>query len=830
VLKRALSVLLMLGLISGLVSAPAQAVVTGNIACSGGGYFLVEFKDNEYLVSPKSGAALTDANKCRGTAVVPDGVTKIDEQAFNGEDLMTNISLPDSLTTISGNGLAWTGLSSINLPPNLVSLKQGAFAFNKYLTSLVIPPKVSTIETFIVFGSSGLCDVYFLGNTAPTTANGAFARSCETPAFISGGTTGVGPPKAYVPVGAGATYPPIDSDFGGLTIKNGGSILLFDANGADSGTLPATQTLAVNTSIQIPSNPTNGTLVRAGFRFIGWCTGKQDDGSGQCFTAGDPFLVPNGSTVLYANWQGKPKVIYEANGATGGSVPVDASSPYEENSTVTVLPNNIGASALTRTGYTFGGWATTPDGTGTVRQAGATFNIGTDNAKLYAKWNASSFGLIYDRNWGSGTGTGNGMGPTPYSYGSTVTVADKPANLTKTGYDFAGWNTKADGTGSDRAVGSTFTMGAENTWLYAKWNVKAYGVYYTGNGSTSGYGMGPNPHSYGSSVTVRENENNFGRTGYDFAGWNTRADGTGTDRAPGSSFSMAAEDLELFAKWTVKSFNITYDGNDHTGGSAPVDDLSPRNFGTSVPILGPGSLEKSGYRFIGWSTIADGTGMPYSPESTFTLEDADVVLFAQWSNVGEVNYDANGATKGSVPSDNGFTFGSTVTVSTNSGALARPGYTFVDWNTEADGSGSSYAATGLITFEMPEDDVILYAQWRAIPAPNKPATKPSATAVVGIDFRFQTGSSEISSSTKKAIKKAVAKGGTNAKYVITAGVGDIVGVPTKFEKKLAKNRAKAVTSVLVKFGAKKKNVKVIFRVYRPGQTPKTKIIAKLLTS
>jgi len=49
-----------------------------------------------------------------------------------------------------------------------------------------------------------------------------------------------------------------------------------------------------------------------------------------------------------------------------------------------------------------------------------------------------------------------------------VTVLDK-GDLVKTGYTFTGWNTAADGSGTDHAVGSTFTMGAADVTLYAKW-------------------------------------------------------------------------------------------------------------------------------------------------------------------------------------------------------------------------------------------------------------------------------------------------------------------------------------------------------------------------
>lgn len=794
------------------MSSPAQAVPDGNIACSGGGYFRVV--DNKLIA--KETAENTTPNKCQGTAVVPEGVTEIGAYGLADEEFMTNVSLPNSLTKIGGNGLAGTKLTSINLPPNLLVLEQGALQYNGYLTTLVIPPLVSQIGLFMVFGAYGLCNVYFLGSNAPTVDSGTFAQICQPTPWAPGGPVGNGSPKAWVPQGA-TSYPPIGSDFGGLTVQNGGAIILFDANGADSGNIPATQSVSPNSSIQVPDSTGVGALVRANYRFIGWCTTKIDDGSGQCFTPGNSFVAPEGTTILYANWQGKPTVTYYGNDATGGNVPVDSSSPYEDNSIVTVIGNT---GSLTRTGYTFGGWASAADGTGLL---GATFNIGTSNAKLYAKWNADSYGLIYDRNWGSGSGTGNGTGPTPYVYDSTVTVADKPAGLTKTGYDFAGWNTKADGTGDDLLVGSTFTMGAENTTLYAKWSVRQYGVFYSGNGNTSGYGMGPNAHDFGSSVTVRDNENALAKTGYDFAGWNTKADGTGGSRPVGSTFTIGSENLELFAQWNPKSFYVSYDGNGSTDGTVPVDVLSPRNYGASVPVLSAGSLVKAGYRFIGWSTVSDGTGVPYLPAASFTLGDADVVLFAQWSNVAQVDYYTNGATKGTVPPDYEFTFGSTVTVSTNSGGLAKPGYKFVGWNTKADGSGTSYGATGSITFVMPEDEVSLYAMWKVVPAPNKPVVEAAAAPVVTFMLRFQYGSSALSLKDKNAIKKLVKDQGKDSNFSITGSAGAVLGVPSFLVRALATKRAGVIKAYLATLGVKKSNISVNVKVTRIREISKTEI-------
>jgi len=62
----------------------------------------------------------------------------------------------------------------------------------------------------------------------------------------------------------------------------------------------------------------------------------------------------------------------------------------------------------------------------------------------------------------------------PYESGATVTVLGNTGDLIRinaggTSYRFTGWNTKADGSGTDQAEGSTFTMGASNVILYAQW-------------------------------------------------------------------------------------------------------------------------------------------------------------------------------------------------------------------------------------------------------------------------------------------------------------------------------------------------------------------------
>ena len=153
-------------------------------------------------------------------------------------------------------------------------------------------------------------------------------------------------------------------------------------------------------------------------------------------------------------------VIYNGNGSTGGAVPTD-SNEYDSGDEVTVLGNT---GSLVKTGYTFGGWNTNADGTGTNYLADETFEI-TATTTLYAKWVPNKHTLTYSINGG----TGEISAPTQYDYNEQVTLASSEG-LSREGYVFGGWNTSADGTGENHAAGSKYTIKGDVT-LYAKWNV-----------------------------------------------------------------------------------------------------------------------------------------------------------------------------------------------------------------------------------------------------------------------------------------------------------------------------------------------------------------------
>ena len=101
---------------------------------------------------------------------------------------------------------------------------------------------------------------------------------------------------------------------------------------------------------------------------------------------------------------------------------------------------------------------------------------------------AISVKVVYD---GNGATSGTVPAAKEFASGAVVTVAGNTGGLVKAGNDFSGWNTKADGSGTSRAAGSTFTAGTSNVTLYAKWTPgplllaldSAGNVFSSGNGA-----------------------------------------------------------------------------------------------------------------------------------------------------------------------------------------------------------------------------------------------------------------------------------------------------------------------------------------------------------
>lgn len=221
----------------------------------------------------------------------------------------------------------------------------------------------------------------------------------------------------------------------------------YDPNTSDSGTAPGATTAAGSQTIL----GNTGTLAKAGFTFGGWNTAA--NGSGATYAPGSS-IIPIGAVTLYALWLPNYTVTYDGNTSTGGAVPGATTAAGAQ----TILGNT---GTLTKAGFAFAGWNTAANGSGTSYAAGSSITP-TGNITLFAVW-TPAFTLTYDPNTAP-----TGAVPASTSGTGSVAVAPSAGTLSKPGFNFAGWNTAADGSGVTYQPGAALNL-TSNVTLYAMW-------------------------------------------------------------------------------------------------------------------------------------------------------------------------------------------------------------------------------------------------------------------------------------------------------------------------------------------------------------------------
>ena len=465
----------------------------------------------------------------------------------------------------------------------------------------------------------------------------------------------------------------------------------YSPNGGTGGTTDADITSGTQYTVK---SDTDVGVTRTGFTFASWNTAA--NGSGTTYQAGNDLTV-TGDVTLYAQWTPLPtfSVTYSPNGGTGGTTDADITSGTQ----YTVKSDT--EAGVTRTGFTFTGWNTQSDGSGTSYQAGNDLTV-TADVTLYAQWTPlPTFSVTYSPNGGTG-----GTTDADITSGTQYTVkSDTDVGVTRTGFTFASWNTAANGSGTTYQAGNDLTVTGDVT-LYAQWTpLPTFSVTYSPNGGTGG--TTDADITSGTQYTVKSDTDvGVTRTGYTFASWNTAANGSGTTYQAGNNLTVTA-DVTLYAQWTpLPTFSVTYNPNGGTGGTTDADITSGTQY--TVKSDTDVGVTRTGFTFAGWNTEAGGGGTSYQAGSDLTVT-GDVTLYAQWTPLPtfSVTYNPNGGTGGTT--DGGITSGTQYTIKTEAEAsVSRPGSTFNNWNTEAGGGGTSYQPGSSTTITS---DLTLFAQW-----------------------------------------------------------------------------------------------------------------------
>ena len=398
--------------------------------------------------------------------------------------------------------------------------------------------------------------------------------------------------------------------------------ITFDTAG---GSTVASITQDYGTAITAPADP-----IREGYTFIGWDTEI-------------PTTMPAENMTITAQWEiNRYTITFDT---AGGSEIAPITQDYGTAITAPADP--------TREGYTFIGWDKAIPST-----------MPAENMIITAKWKVNQYTITFDSNGGSE------IAPITQDYGTAITA---PANPTREGYTFIGW---------DKAIPAT--MPAENMTITAKWKVNQYTITFDSNGGSE---IAPITQDYGTVIAAPANPT---REGYTFIGW---------DKAIPST--MPAEKMIITAKWAVNQYTITFD----TAGGSAVASIT-QDYGTA--ITAPADPTREGYTFIGWDKAIP-TTMPAE----------NMIITAKWRDIAVPTGEIKIAENGWKSFLNTITFGLffkdtqmvTVTAADNSGEAVKIEYLLSDKAlTESELAGMTFTAYSAPFSINPDNEYIIYVR------------------------------------------------------------------------------------------------------------------------
>ena len=604
------------------------------------------------------------------TVDLPDA-TEVGDDAFNGFGWLEKVSLPKAETIGMRAFYKCTRLTDVTLEA-VKTLKKDSFYYTNSLKRLTLPATLETIEN-IQFGRVGQGNkagtrVVMKGMTPPTVASGAFTGVSQTtistvtvPAgaldaylaqinaenssaglirkketmwnnlylreegsyaveYYSEYVTGV--KVAYVKAGEGVTAEKVASAtkagniFKGWNTKKNGTGEAFGEGSVPTDDITVYPVFAAACTIQVHQEDGTTTKLevekgqaigeklpaaptKEGYLFKGWNTSA--DGTGETVTS---------DTVITENMDLYP--IFEEDIPPVVEVRVIFDVDGQKSEVKVVKGEAIGSNLPAdpeKDGYTFKGWNTKADGTG---EAVTAETVVTDEMEVYAVFEQNPAPIEEVRVVFDVDGQKNEV---KVVKGEAI-GSNLPADPTKEGYTFKGWNTKADGTGKTVTAETVVTDEME---VYAVFEqnpapIEEVRVVFDVDGVKSEVKV-VKGEAIGSNLPVAP-----GKDGYSFKGWNTKADGTGEAV---TAETVVTDEMEVYAVFEqnpapIEEVKVVIDVD---GVKSEVKVIKGEAIGSNLPA----DPTKKGYTFKGWNTKADGTGETVTAD---TLVSDDLEVYA----------------------------------------------------------------------------------------------------------------------------------------------------------------------------------------------------------
>ncbi|WP_193258306.1 InlB B-repeat-containing protein, partial [Vibrio navarrensis] len=492
------------------------------------------------------------------------------------------------------------------------------------------------------------------------TAN--FARNEYTVTFIAGGAQfaqesvlhGDAATDPGVPIVTGYTFIDWDTDFSAVTsdltvtanlVINSYVVNFFD----HLGNLIATTSVNHGSAASAPSAPS-----RDGYTFSGWSADISSVSSPLDVTA--QYTI-NSYTVTFVDYDSSPLGSDTVEYLTAATAPADptrtgytfsgwdvafdsvtaditVTAQYSINSytvsfvdydssplgsdTVEYLTAATAPADPTRTGYTFSGWD-------------VSFDSVTENMTVTAQYTINSYTVSFVDYDNSPLGSDT----VEYLQGATA-----PADPTRTGYTFSGWDVAFDSV-------------TENITVTAQYSINSYTVSFVDYDSSP---LGSDTVEYLTAATAPADPT---RTGHTFSGWDV-------------AFDSVTADITVTAQYTINSYTVTFNDFDGTLlGSDTVEYLQ----GATAPA----DPTRTGYTFSGWDVAFDSV-------------TADITVTAQYSinsyTVSFVDYDSSPLGSDTVEY---------LTAATAPADPTRTGYTFSGWDVSFDSVTENMTVTAQYT-------------------------------------------------------------------------------------------------------------------------------------
>ena len=438
--------------------------------------------------------------------------------------------------------------------------------------------------------------------------------------------------------------------------------IAFDSNGG-SGTMP-NQQLKYDKSVRLDAN----TFTRTGYTFTGW-KGKTGDASYTDRQEVTNLSATDGDTVtLVAQWKANSYTVkFDSNGGSGTMAPQKMTYG---------TPTRLTKNAFSNTGHTFSGWRCGDRQNGQIyRDSEEVSNLVAENGgstTMYAQWDTNDVSVTFVDGH-----TGKVIEKKTVKYGSGVSAPSKPKHE---GYTATDWN----GDLTSIIADTTITLNYRPNRYTVKFNGNADGV----NGETQSMDM-----EYG--VTKGLTANGYSREGYDWTGWSTSPDGTGTKYNNGQDISnLTASDggtVTLYACWKIKRCTVTFiDGFDNT-----VILRKEVDYGTTVPVPEP-PVHKG-----------------YKPVKSNPTVQSDMSVTIKYEPISyTIRFDGNAANVSGTTASMNMKYGAKANLTEN--GYSREGYDWTGWSRSSDGTGTKYS-NGQEVSNLSDSDnstVTLYACWK----------------------------------------------------------------------------------------------------------------------